>query len=98
VSGDSDKRSGAAFARWWLGGFICAGALAGGVLAAIFVNGGVLGSLGVALLGAILSLGIGLGIAEAIADTFTWDEKTPTSRIGRLAQRMRDVTDWVRSS
>lgn len=72
--------------------------LAGGVLAAVFVNGGVLGSLGVAFLGAILGLGIGLSIAEVIADGFVWDEKTPTSRIGRLARRMQDVTDWVRSS
>jgi hypothetical protein len=69
VSGDSGKRSGAIFARWWLGGFICAGALASGVLAAVFVNGGVLGSLGAAFLGAILGLGIGLSIAEVIADS-----------------------------
>jgi hypothetical protein len=40
VTGDSGKRSGAVFVWWWLGGFVCAGALAGGVLAAVFVNAG----------------------------------------------------------
>jgi hypothetical protein len=101
MSGDSDKRSGAVFVWWWLGGFICAGALAGGVLAAVFVNAGVLGSLGLGLLGAILGFGAGLSVAEVlllIADGVRWDEKPATSRIRRLAQHMEDVTDWVRSS
>jgi hypothetical protein len=68
-------------------------------LAAVYVNGGVLGSLGIALIGAILSLGVGIGIAEVlalIAEELGWDEKAPTTRIGRLVQRMEQVTDSVR--
>jgi hypothetical protein len=64
VSGDGGKQSVAVFVRWWLGGFSCAGALVGGVLAAVYLNGGVLGSLGIALIGAIVTLGVGIGISE----------------------------------
>ena len=99
MSGDSGKPSGALFVRWWLGGFSCAGALVGGVLAAVYLNGGVLGSFGIALIGAILSLGVGIGIAGVlvlIAEELGWDEKAPTPRIGRLVQRVEQVTDSVR--
>jgi hypothetical protein len=62
------------------------------------VNGGVLGSLGIALFGAILGLYLGNGIGGVfvvIAEEFGWDEKPPTSRIGRFVERMEQVTDWV---
>jgi hypothetical protein len=99
VSGDGGKQSGAVFVRWWLGGFSCAGALVGGVLAAVYLNAGVLGSLGLGLIGAILSIGVGIGISGVlvlIAEELGWDEKAPTPRIGRLVQRMEQVTDSVR--
>jgi hypothetical protein len=84
------------FVRWWLGGFTCVGALAAGVLAAAFLNGGVLASLGIAVIGAILGLMLGNGIAGVfvvVAEGFGWDETPPTSRIGRLVQCMEQVTD-----
>ena len=99
MSGGGSRPSGALFVRWWLVGFSCAGALVGGVLAAVYLNGGVLGSLGIALIGAILSLGVGIGIAGVlvlIAEELGWDEMAPTPRIGRLVQRMEQVTDSVR--
>jgi hypothetical protein len=99
VSGANGKPSGSLFVWWWLGGFSCAGALVGGTLAAVYLNGGVLGSFGIALIGAILSLGVGTGIAEvlvSIAEELGWDEKAPTPRIGRVVQRMEQVTDSVR--
>jgi hypothetical protein len=99
VSGDSGKLSGAHFVGWWLGGFSCAGALVGGVLAAVYLNGGVLGSFGIALVCAILGLGVGTGIAGVfvlIAEELGWDETAPTPRIGRLVHRMEQVTDSVR--
>jgi hypothetical protein len=40
VSGDNGKPSGALFVWWWLGGVSCAGALVGGTLAAVYLNGG----------------------------------------------------------
>jgi|GEM_PF-6172779 hypothetical protein len=86
------------FVRWWLGGFAGVGALAAGAVAAAFLSGGVLGSLGIAIIGAILGLEIGVGIAEmlvVIAEWLGWDEKPPPSRIGRLVQRMEQVTDMV---
>ena len=69
------------------------------MLAAVYVNGGVLGSLGIAIIGAILGLGVGSGIAGVlvlIAEELGWDEKAPTPRIGRLVQGMEEVTDSVR--
>jgi hypothetical protein len=98
LSGDSAKPSGA-FVWWWLGGFSCAGALVGGVLAAVYLNEGVLGSFGIALMGAILYLGVATGIAGVlvlIAEELGWDEEAPTPRIGRVIQRMEQVTDSVR--
>ena len=47
------------FVRWWLGGFAGVGALAAGAVAAAFLSGGVLGSLGIAIIGAILGLETG---------------------------------------
>jgi hypothetical protein len=98
VSDDSRKPTGTRFVRWWRGAFTGAGAIAAGALAGAFVNGGVLGSLGIALIGAILGLGIGIGIVEVlvlIAEGLGWDEKPPTSRISRLVERMEQVTDQV---
>jgi hypothetical protein len=69
------------------------------VLAAVYLNAGVLGSLGLGLIGAILSIGVGIGISGVlvlIAEELGWDEKAPTPRIGRLVQRMEQVTDSVR--
>jgi hypothetical protein len=63
VKDDSAKPTGGQFAWWWLGGFGCAGAFASGALAAVFMNQGVLASLGIAVLGAIFGLSVGLGIA-----------------------------------
>jgi hypothetical protein len=93
------KPTGAAFVWWWLGGFACAGALVAGTLAAVSLNGGVLGSLGIAFLGATLGLAIGSGIAFVfvlIAEELGWDEQPPTSRISRLVGRMEQVIDlWA---
>jgi hypothetical protein len=88
-----------AFVWWWLGGFACAGALVAGTLAAVSMNGGVLGSLGIAFLGAALGLPIGSGIAWVlvlIAEELGWDEQPPTSRISRLVECMEQVIDlWA---
>ena len=92
------KPLGALFVWWWLGGFSCAGALVGGTLATVYLNGGVLGSFGIALIGAVPSLGVGTGIAGVlvlIAEELGWDDKAPTPRIDRIVQRMEQVTDSV---
>ncbi len=83
------KPTGDAFVWWWLGGFACTGALVAGTLAAVSMNGGVLGSLGIAFLGATLGLAIGSGIAWVlvlIAEELGWDEQPPSSRIRRLVE------------
>ena len=85
------------FARWWLGGFGGAGAIVAGALAAMF-DVGSLASLGIAVLGAIVSLLMGIGIAKVVvlvADSLGWDERPQTTRAGRLAQRMDQVIDEV---
>jgi hypothetical protein len=93
------KPTGAAFVWWWLGGFVCAAALVAGTLAAVSMNAGVLGSLGIAFLGATSGLAVGSGTAGVlvlIAEELGWDEQPPTSRIGRLVERMEQVTDlWA---
>ena len=69
------------------------------MLAAVYLNGGVLGSLGIALIGAILGLGVGTGIAEVlvlIAEGLGVDDNAPTPAVSRLVQRMEQVTDLVR--
>jgi len=98
VSDDSGKWTGALFVQWWLGGFACAGAIAAGALAAVFLDQGVLASLGIAVIGAILGLCVGIGIAKAfvlIADGLGWDDKPQTSRTGRLVRRMDQVIDQI---
>jgi hypothetical protein len=92
VSNQSAKPT---FARWWLGGSAGAGAIVAGVLAAM-LDLGLLASLGIAGLGAIVSLLVGIGIAKAVvlvADSLGWDESPQTSRAGRLARRMDQVID-----
>jgi hypothetical protein len=86
------------FAWWWLGSFAGAGAIVAGALAAMLFDLGFLASLGIAVLGAIVGVRVGFGIAEAvvlIADSLGWDERPQTSRAGRLARRMDQVIDEV---
>jgi hypothetical protein len=54
------------FARWWLGWFGGVGAGIAGALGALF-NTGFLASLGFAVLGLILGLEVGFGVAEVVA-------------------------------
>jgi hypothetical protein len=85
------------FARWWLGGFggVCAVVAAG--LGALF-NAGFLASLGFAVLGLILGLNVGFGVAEVvvlIGEGLEWDERPEASRVGRITRRMGEVIDGV---
>lgn len=85
------------FAGWWLGGFGCVGAVLAGGVAAVF-SVGFLGSLGMAVLGAIVSLSVGIGLAKVvvpIADGLGWDERPETSPEGRLARRVDQVIKQV---
>jgi hypothetical protein len=91
MSDESSKPTDGGFARWWLGGFGCVGAIVAGALAAVWGSWGFLSSLELAVLGGIVGLLVGLGIGEAlalIADGLGWDDKPQTSRAGRLARRM----------
>jgi hypothetical protein len=85
------------FARWWLGGFGGVGAVVAAGLGALF-NAGFLASLGFAVLGLILGLNVGFGVAEVvvlIGEGLEWDEMPEASRIGRITRRMGEVIDGV---
>jgi hypothetical protein len=93
--GMTDEPTARPFAWWWLGGFSGAGAIVAGAVGAM-LDLGFLASLGIAVLGAIAGLSVGLGVAEAvvlIADSLGWDERPQTSRAGRIARRMDQVID-----
>ncbi len=88
VGDKNTKSTGRPHVGRWLGGFGGAGAIVAGGLAAFF-DLGFLPSLGIAVLGAILGIGVGVGIAEAVlllADVLGWDERPQNSRIGRLVR------------
>jgi hypothetical protein len=85
------------FARWWLGWFGGVGAGIAGALGALF-NTGFLASLGFAVLGLILGLEVGFGVAEVVAligEALEWDERPEASRLGRVTRRMGEVIDGV---
>ena len=85
------------FARWWLGGFGSVGALIAAGLGALF-NAGFLASLGFAVLGLIVGLTVGRGVAQmvvVIGEGLQWDERPEASRVGRITRRMGEVIDEV---
>ena len=85
------------FAVRWLSGFGCVGALFAGALAVAF-NVGLLALLAIAVLGAIVGLMVGVGLAKVVvvlADSLGWDDRPETSHIGRLVRRMDQVIDEV---
>jgi hypothetical protein len=94
---DESAKPTSPFVWWWLGGFGLLGAIGAGALAVLF-GSGFLASLGIAVLGAIVGLSLGVGIAEAvvlIADGLGWDEKPQTSRIDRVVRHRNEVIDQV---
>ena len=85
------------FTRRWLGGFGGVGAVVAAGLGALF-NAGFLASLGFAVLGLIVGLTIGFGVAEVvvlIGEGLEWDERPEASRVGRITRRMGEVIDGV---
>jgi hypothetical protein len=60
ASNANDGKGDDSFAGWWLSGFGCAGAIVAGVLAAVFANLGFVESVGIATLGAIVGVVIGI--------------------------------------
>jgi hypothetical protein len=103
--GDASKANGDkasdSFAGWWLGGFGCAGAIVAVTLVAVFANLGFVESTGIAALGAIVGVVIGLQLALALVllaeELLGWDEEPPVSRIGRLYLRLVQLIDSVPS-
>jgi hypothetical protein len=93
----NDGKAGHSFAGWWLGGFGCAGAIVAGTLVAVFANLGFVESAGIAALGAIAGVAIGLDVATALVllaeELLGWDEEPPVSRIGRLYLRLDGFLD-----
>jgi hypothetical protein len=90
-------RQGDSFAGWWLGGFGCVGAIVAGTLVAVFANLGFVESAGIAALGAIVGVVIGLRVAMTLVllaeELLRWDEEPPVSRIGRLYRRLDGLLD-----
>jgi hypothetical protein len=90
VGDDSARPACGLFGWWWLGGFCFAGkTIAVLALAAVLGSVAFLAFLGIAVLGAIVGLLVGFGIAQAlvlIAEGLGWDEKRRSSRLGRLVQ------------
>ncbi len=90
VGDDSARPACGPVAWWWFGGFSLAGTLiALLMLAPLLGSRPFLAFLGIAVLGAIVGLLVGLGIAEAlvlITDSLGWDEKPRSFRLGRLVQ------------
>ena len=85
------------FARWWLGGFGGVAAVVAAGLGALF-HAGFLTSLGFAVLGLIVGLTIGFGVAEVvvlIGEGLEWDERPEASRVGRITRRMGEVIDGL---
>lgn len=94
---DESAKPTSTFVWVWLGGFGLLGAIVGGALAVLF-DSGFLASLGIAFLGAVVGLCLGVGIAETvvlIADGLGWDEKPQTSRIDRVVRHLNEVIDHV---
>ena len=97
ASNANDGKAADSFAGWWLGGFGCAGAIVVGTLVAVFTNLGFVESAGIAALGAIVGVVIGLRAAMTLVllaeELLRWDEEPPDSRIGRLYRRMDGLID-----
>jgi hypothetical protein len=85
ASNGNDGKAGDSFAGWWLGGFGCAGAIVAGTLVAVVANLGFVESAGIAALGAIVGVVIGLRVAMTLVllaeELLRWDEEP------RLAHR-----------
>lgn len=94
---DSARPACGLFAWWWLGGFCFAGTIIALLtLAAVLGSLPFLGFLGIAVLGAIVGLLVGFGIAQAlvlIAEGLGWDEKPRSSRLGRVVQCLDQLID-----
>jgi hypothetical protein len=85
------------FARWWLGGFGGVSAVVAAALGALF-NAGFLASLGFAVLGLIVGLEVGFGVAGVVVlvgEGLEWDERPEASRVGRITRRLGEVIDGV---
>ena len=97
ASNANDGKAGDSFAGWWLGGFGCAGAIVAGTLVAVFANLGFVESAGIAVLGAIAGVAIGLDVAMTLVllaeELLGWDEEPPVSGIGRLYLRLDGFLD-----
>jgi hypothetical protein len=97
ASNVNDGKAGDSFAGWWLGGFGCAGAIVAGTLVAVFADLGFVESAGIAALGAIAGVAIGLDVAMTLVllaeELPGWDEEPPVSRIGRLYGRLDGFLD-----
>jgi hypothetical protein len=97
VGDDSARPTCGLFALWWLGGFSFAGTIISLLtLTAVLGSQPLLESLAVAVLGAIVGLLVGFGIAQAlvlVADGLGWDEKPRSSRLGRLVQCLDQLID-----
>ena len=85
------------FVRRWLSGFGGVGAVVASGLGALF-NAGFLASLSFAVLGLIVGLAVGFGLAEVvvlIGEGLEWDERHEASRVGRITRRMGELIDGV---
>jgi hypothetical protein len=84
------------FARW-LGGFGGVSAVVAAALGALF-NAGFLASLGFAVLGLIVGMEVGFGVAGVVVlvgEGLEWDERPEASRVGRITRRLGEVIDGV---
>ena len=99
ASNANDGKADDSIAGWWLGGFGCAGAIVAGTLVAVFANLGFVESAGIAALGAIVGVVIGIDVAMALVllaeELLGWDEEPPVSRFGRLYLRLDQLIDSI---
>ena len=99
ASNANDGKAFHSFPGWWLGGFGCAGAIVAGTLVAVFANLGFVESAGIAALGAIVGVVIGIrygdGIGAAGRGTSWMGRRAPVSRIDRLYLRLDQLIDSI---
>ena len=97
VGDDSARPACGLFASWWLGGFCFAGTtIALLTLAAVLGSVAFLAFLGIAVLGAIVGLLVGIqhGTGASADSRKPWgDEKPRSSRLGRLVQFLDQLID-----
>lgn len=85
------------FALWWLGAFSLVGALVAPLTVAVVLEREPsLVLVAIAILGGVVGILLGLGIARVIvvvADGLGWDERPRFHRLGRLVQHLDDLLD-----